>query len=109
MHDFGPTDLPLGPVAQPLDGPFVPRLAQARQQHHVRTIVAGMFEIVRRPRAPVQHAGRARSARRVAASYRKAHLYDSFGYRESDRLLAGAVEPVLLEVGGLHVGLDDVL
>ncbi len=25
MHDFGPPDLPLGPVAQPLDGPYVRR------------------------------------------------------------------------------------
>ena len=36
------------------------------------------------------------------ASYRKIHLYDSFGYRESDRLTAGATEPVVVEVGGLR-------
>jgi predicted amidohydrolase len=41
----------------------------------------------------------------LLSSYRKIHLYDSFGYRESDRLLAGPVEPVLVEVGGFRVGL----
>jgi predicted amidohydrolase len=41
----------------------------------------------------------------VRASYRKIHLYDSFGYKESDRLVAGDLEPVLVEVGGLQVGL----
>ena len=39
------------------------------------------------------------------ASYRKIHLYDSFGYRESDRLTAGALEPVLVDVAGFRVGL----
>jgi predicted amidohydrolase len=41
----------------------------------------------------------------LVASYRKIHLYDSFGYQESDRLSAGPVEPVLVEVGGVSVGL----
>ena len=41
----------------------------------------------------------------LRASYRKIHLYDSFGYKESDRLSAGPVEPVLVEVGGVSVGL----
>jgi predicted amidohydrolase len=41
----------------------------------------------------------------LRASYRKIHLYDSFGYRESDRLVAGEVEPVLVDVGGVPVGL----
>jgi deaminated glutathione amidase len=39
------------------------------------------------------------------AAYRKIHLYDSFGYRESDRLTAGAPEPVLVDVAGFRVGL----
>jgi predicted amidohydrolase len=41
----------------------------------------------------------------LQASYRKIHLYDSFGYKESDRLLAGPVEPVLVDLGGFKVGL----
>jgi predicted amidohydrolase len=41
----------------------------------------------------------------LRASYRKIHLYDSFGYKESDRLSAGELKPVLVEVGGLSVGL----
>jgi predicted amidohydrolase len=43
--------------------------------------------------------------RGLRAAYRKIHLYDSFGYKESDRLSAGAVEPVLVDVGGFSVGL----
>ena len=39
------------------------------------------------------------------AAYRKIHLYDSFGYRESDRLMAGPPEPTVVPVGGWQVGL----
>lgn len=37
--------------------------------------------------------------------YRKIHLYDSFGFKESDVLSAGATEPVVVEVNGWRVGL----
>ncbi len=39
------------------------------------------------------------------ADYRKIHLYDSFGYRESDRLSAGPIGESLVEVAGFTVGL----
>ncbi|MDN5746727.1 MAG: hydrolase, partial [Nocardioidaceae bacterium] len=39
------------------------------------------------------------------ATYRKVHLYDSFGYAESERLTPGAVEPVVVDVAGWQVGL----
>jgi predicted amidohydrolase len=41
----------------------------------------------------------------LRASYRKIHLYDSFGYKESDRLVAGERTPVVVDVDGLQVGL----
>lgn len=43
MHDFVASDLPLGQVAQPRDGPFVSGLAQLAEQERA-TIVAGIFE-----------------------------------------------------------------
>jgi predicted amidohydrolase len=39
------------------------------------------------------------------ASYRKIHLYDSFGYKESDSLSAGAIEPLVVDVAGFAVGI----
>jgi predicted amidohydrolase len=41
----------------------------------------------------------------LRATYRKIHLYDSFGYRESDRLSAGPLEAVVVDVEGWKVGL----
>ncbi len=103
MRDFGAPGSELGGVAEPMDGPFVERLT-AFAAEHATTVVAGMFEVSHDPDRPyntlavVDRDG-------LRASYRKIHLYDSFGYKESDRLVAGPVEPVLVDVGGFRVGL----
>jgi deaminated glutathione amidase len=68
------------------------------------TVVAGMFEVSDDPERPYNTLAVV-DRRGLRASYRKIHLYDSFGYRESDRLLAGPVEPVLVDVDGFRVGL----
>lgn len=104
MHDFGPTDLALGPVAQPLDGPFVTRISELASRYGV-TVVAGMFELSDDPDRPYNTLVVVNADGRLDATYRKAHLYDSFGYRESDRLRAGDVTPVTFESGGLTIGL----
>jgi predicted amidohydrolase len=103
MRDFGQAGTDVAAFAEPLDGPFVRRLTELAAAHDV-TLLAGMFETSDDPVRPyntlvlVDAEGR-------RTSYRKIHLYDSFGYRESDRLTAGALEPVVAEVGGLRVGL----
>ncbi len=103
MHDFGEPDTPLGPVAEPLDGPFVRTLVDLARDH-ATTLVAGMFECSADPDRPYNTLVVV-TADGIAASYRKAHLYDAFGYRESDRLLGGEPEPVVLDVAGVRVGL----
>ncbi|HET7385529.1 MAG TPA: carbon-nitrogen hydrolase family protein [Nocardioidaceae bacterium] len=103
MRDFGKAGSDISQFAEPLDGPFVSRLAEVAAATGA-TLVAGMFEISGDPRRPyntlvaVDRDG-------LRASYRKIHLYDSFGYRESDALSAGDVAPVVVEVGGWQVGL----
>ncbi|HEX6246820.1 MAG TPA: carbon-nitrogen hydrolase family protein [Nocardioidaceae bacterium] len=103
MRDFGKPGSDVSKFAEDLDGPFVERLAELAATHDV-TLVAGMFERSQDPARPyntlvvVGPGG-------LRASYRKIHLYDSFGYKESDRLLAGETEPVVVEVDGFQVGL----
>ena len=103
MRDFGKPGSDISAFAEDLDGPFVERLTELAGKHDV-TVVAGMFERSEDPGRPfntlavVDRDG-------LRASYRKIHLYDSFGYKESDRLLAGALEPVVVDVAGVPVGL----
>ncbi len=103
MHDFGSPDTPLGPVAQSLDGPFTTALAEMAKAHGA-TAVAGMFERSADPGRPYNTVVVV-GAGGVIGAYRKIHLYDSFGYRESDRLRAGDVAPTVVHVGDLRLGL----
>jgi predicted amidohydrolase len=102
-RDFGKPGSDVGSYAEPLDGPFVTRLGELAAAHDV-TLVAGMFEVSDDPTRPfntlvvVDPTG-------LRATYRKIHLYDSFGYRESDRLSAGDLVPVVVDVRGWNVGL----
>ena len=102
-RDFGKPDSSLGPYAEPLDGPFATALAGAAREHGVH-VLAGMFRQGDDEDRPVNTLV-LRGPDGEQASYDKIHLYDSFGYKESDRLLAGDWKPVVVELGGLRVGL----
>ncbi|MGH3399896.1 MAG: carbon-nitrogen hydrolase family protein [Streptosporangiaceae bacterium] len=88
-------------AAQPLDGPFCAGLAQAARRAGV-AIVAGVFEPAGDGR--VFNTTVAYDADgRLAAAYRKIHLFDALGQRESDSVAPGD-EPVLTDLAGLRVG-----
>ena len=102
MHDFGSADHDLAAAAEPLDGPFVDMLAEHARRLEA-TIIAGMFEHT--DDLPFNTLVAVAPDGSLAAAYRKIHLYDSFGYRESERLSAGDIEPVVIDVGGMATGL----
>ncbi len=97
MRRFG---LPLDPVAEPVNGPWARGLAEIAESLGV-VVVAGMF-------TPADD-GRVRNTLRavgpgVDAAYHKVHLFDAFGFRESDTVAPGS-ELVVVEVAGVRVGL----
>jgi predicted amidohydrolase len=94
----------LGPVAQPLDGPYVQGLA-ALACDVGATVVAGMFEPSDDPERPYNTLVVVDPGGDLLAHYRKTYLYDSFGYRESDQLTPGDGDPVVVPLGGLRLGL----
>jgi predicted amidohydrolase len=100
-RDFGQAGSDVSGAAEPVDGPFGQELARVADAAST-TVVAGMFEVAEDPDRPYNTL-LVRGASRAA--YRKIHLYDSFGYRESDRLTGGAPEPVVVDVAGWQVGL----
>ncbi len=102
MHDFGSATDDLAAVAEPLDGPFVGVISQQARRLGA-TIVAGMFE--RTDDLPFNTLVVVGPDGGLVTTYRKIHLYDSFGYRESDRLRAGDIDPVVVPIGDLSVGL----
>ncbi len=104
MHDFGETGHSLAGAAESVDGPFVEMLAdQARQLG--ATIVGHIFERSESGDLPYNTAVVIDPAGALVATYRKIHLYDSFGFLESERLSAGPTTPVAVDVGGVRLGL----
>jgi predicted amidohydrolase len=94
--DFGSGERALTDVAEPVDGPFVALLGEIAARS-AATVVGGMFEAVEGG-LPFNTLVAAAPDGSVAATYRKAHLYDAFGYAESDRLGAGEPAAVTLDV-----------
>ncbi len=97
MARFG---VPLKPLAQPLDGPWASTVASVAEEHGV-VIVAGMF--TPSPDGRVRNTLLATGAGHHLG-YHKIHLYDAFGFAESDTVAPGTA-PVAFEVDGVTFGL----
>ena len=90
--------------AEDLDGEFVTGLLALAAERGV-TIVGGMNE--RLDGSHISNTLVAAGPGGVAALYRKIHLYDAFGFRESDVVRAGEItEPETFEVDGVRFGLQ---
>jgi len=100
-RDFGEAGSDVSPFAEPLDGPFAGEVARVAATRRT-TLLAGMFETADDPARPWNTLVLRGAA---TVDYRKVHLYDSFGYRESDRLSAGKIAAPTVELGGLTLGL----
>lgn len=90
----------LKPIAEPLDGPWASEVRRIAARNDV-LVVAGMFT----PTAD----GRITNTllvtgRGVDTAYDKIHLYDAFGFRESDTVAPGT-KPVTVTVDGTTLGL----
>jgi predicted amidohydrolase len=92
-----------GPHGQSLDGAFVTELGNRARKAGV-AVVAGVYE-------PSDDGRDYNTLVAISASgellgtYRKIHLYDAFGYRESDKVRAGDIgQPLIFQVDGVTIG-----
>jgi predicted amidohydrolase len=95
MARFG---VPLTPLAEPLDGAWATEVRAIAEEHGV-LVVAGMF---------TPHQSRVRNTLLITGlgehrGYDKIHLYDAFGFRESDTV-AGGSDPAVVAVDGVRLG-----
>ena len=97
MCRFG---VPLAPVAEPLDGPWADAVRAIAADAGV-TVFAGMFTPA--PDGRVCNTLLATGAG-VEAGYDKIHLYDAFGFTESQNVAPGR-DPVVVAVDGVGVGI----
>src|SRR6266511_3557250 len=103
-RDFGKPGEPLAPVAEPLDGPFSDTLANLARKHRM-VIVAGMLESIEGSSTHVHNTVIAMGpGGDLLGAYRKLHLFDAFGQRESATIRPGDGQTLLFQHGGFAFG-----
>src|SRR6266511_335201 len=103
-RDFGAPGEPLAPVAEPLDGPFAATLGNLARKHRM-VIVAGMLESIQGSSTHVHNTVIAVGPDGdLLGAYRKLHLFDAFGYRESSTIRPGDGQTLLFQHAGFRFG-----
>jgi predicted amidohydrolase len=93
-------------ASETLDGAFVSALAALAAELGVH-LVAGMVERVQEQRRVSNTLVAVDPLGRLVAKYRKIHLYDAFGQRESDWVVPGSIaQPETFVLGGMTVGMQ---
>jgi predicted amidohydrolase len=90
-------------AAEELDGPFVSRLSELARINAI-VVVAGIFEAIAGHDRVHNSVVVLDSDGSLSGVYRKIHLFDAFGYRESDWIEPGDGETLVVEIADVPVG-----
>lgn len=102
MVHFGDAGRSLAGEAERLDGPFATGLRRLAREQRI-AIACGMFEPAGGGRV-LNTVGVFGPDGELAGAYRKIHLYDAFGFRESDNVEPGPGDLLTFELDGLRFG-----
>lgn len=105
MYAYNRPAAEIAEAAESLDGPFVTAVGELAAELGV-TAIAGLFEKLPGT-GQVSNTVVALGPAGMIGRYRKLHLYDALGVRESDKLVPGAIdgtELLTFELGGFVVG-----
>jgi predicted amidohydrolase len=91
-------------IAEPADGPFIASLSAAAKDAAV-AVVATIYENAPAPNRVFDTAVWIDAQGNIASVYRKLHLYDAFGFKESDKFHPGAAVAPLVESGACRLGM----
>ncbi len=94
----------LAQIAEPVDGSFVTELSNAAKKSRV-AVLATMYETSLERNRVFDTAVWVDALGNVAAIYRKLHLYDAFGFRESDKFQPGDTFAPLVSLGRCRFGI----
>ncbi|HEY8482445.1 MAG TPA: carbon-nitrogen hydrolase family protein [Spirillospora sp.] len=93
-------------AAEPLDGPFASGLGELARRHGVH-VVAGLNERLDEPGRMSNTLVAVDPGGGIVATYRKIHLYDAFGFKESAVVRPGEItEPETFKVDGVTFGMQ---
>lgn len=90
----------LASEAEPVTGEFVSSIAEAARRNRIQ-VVGSMYETSPRPDRVYDTLFVSDKRGRIISTYRKIHLYDALGFRESDKMAPGSgmAKPVRTAIG----------
>ena len=91
-------------VAESVDGPFISSLCDAAKAAGI-AVVATTYENAPTPNRVFDTAVWIDAQGEISSVYRKLHLYDAFGFKESDKFQPGADIGALVQSGGCQLGM----
>jgi predicted amidohydrolase len=89
--------------AESLDGPFITALRGVARERRI-AVVVGVVEAIPDSEKAYNTVVAIDSAGSLIGRYHKIHMFDAFGYRESDQNEAGDGDLLLFDVEGMKVG-----
>ena len=94
----------LAQVAESVDGPFISSLCDAAKATGI-AVVATTYENAPTPNRVFDTAVWIDAQGEISSVYRKLHLYDAFGFKESDKFQPGADIGALVQYGECQLGM----
>ena len=90
----------LASLAETISGNFVGSVAKAAKDNHIQ-VIGSFYEKSRKKDRVYDTSFVVNQSGKVISTYRKIHLYDALGFRESDKMIAGSkiTKPVNTSLG----------
>jgi deaminated glutathione amidase len=82
----------LAKIAEPVNGHFISTLCEAARKDRI-AVLATIYEVSTMPSRVFDTAVWLDALGNIAMTYRKIHLYDAFGFKESDKFAPGSSVP----------------
>ena len=90
----------LATLAETIKGNFVTAITKAAKENHIQ-VVGSFYEKSRKKDRVYDTCFLINEHGKIASTYRKIHLYDALGFRESDKIVSGSMiaKPVSTSIG----------
>jgi len=94
------TSKELSSLAETINGNFVKTIAKAAKKNSIQ-VVGTFYEKSRKKNRVYDTSFLINKSGKVVSTYRKIHLYDAFGFKESDKLISGSkiIKPSKTSIG----------
>ena len=98
--DSSQTPKQLANLAETIDGNFISKIAKTAKENHIQ-VVGSFYEKSRRKDRVYDTSFIINTSGKIISTYRKIHLYNALGFRESDKMISGSkiAKPVKTSIG----------